>query len=159
MTENENYCDNTLYRHTILLQSYEICHFLFFYDEEIRCRKSLWKQKLNISFRKLKVIRKKIMPSIIALTYKDYHYFTPCEFFTPASVSGLSMESAWLQVSSEVQDSSQYSDQSHQCNSLENFNSSIVFHFFQSLFQASRDRSKYTNYNWYHRRLYVLLHF
>ena len=57
-------------------------------------------------------------------------------------------------VSSGHRDSFDYSCRSQQFCSLNGLNSSD-FHFFQSFFQAFGDRSKYTNYNWYHRHTHV----
>ena len=44
----------------------------------------------------------------------------------------------------------QYSGWSQQCCSLDSLNSSSDFQILQSFFQACEDRSKCTNYNWYH---------
>ena len=59
----------------------------------------------------------------------DY-YFTPCKFFLPALVRGLSLESVWQQISSGFQDSSQYSSRSQWCYSLDGLNSPSDFQFF-----------------------------
>ena len=40
------------------------------------------------------------------------YYFTPSEYFIPASAGGLSLKSKWQQVSSGLLDSSQYTNQS-----------------------------------------------
>ena len=50
-----------------------------------------------------------------------------------------------------LQDSSQYSDRSQQYCSLDGLDSSSDFWIPQSFFQVFVNRSKCTNYNWYHR--------
>ena len=43
------------------------------------------------------------------MLYNFFTYITPCEFFTPVLVDGLSLKSELQQVSSGLQDYSQYS--------------------------------------------------
>ena len=52
---------------------------------------------------------------------------TPCEFFTPALIDGLSLESGWQQVSLSLKDFSQYSGQPQQCSNLDGLFSSPNF--------------------------------
>ena len=53
-------------------------------------------------------------------------------------------------VSSSFQDSSQYSGWTLQCSSWAGLDSSTDFQLSSPLYQAVGDRSKRTNYNWYH---------
>ena len=62
-----------------------------------------------------------------------YYHFTPCEFFQPANISELSVESEWKQVFSGLQASLQYSGQFHQCCNLNRLNSYSDFQFFGDL--------------------------
>ena len=57
------------------------------------------------------------------------------EFFKPAFADGLSWESEWQQVSSNLQDSSQYSGWSQQYCILDELNLSSNFQLFQLPFQ------------------------
>ena len=79
---------------------------------------------------------------------------TPWEFFTTALADNLSLESAWQQVSSSLQDSSQYSGRSQWCSSFECFDLSSYFQVLQSFYQSYGDCTKSTNYNWYNHHFY-----
>ena len=68
--------------------------------------------------------------------FKNYYYFTSCEFFSPALDDGLSLEAKWQQVSSPLQDSSHYSGCSSLCSSLVGLDSLSDFQLFQLLSQA-----------------------
>ena len=58
----------------------------------------------------------------------------PFELFQPALVDGLSLESKWHHVTSDVLDSSQDSGRSQRCSSLDDLSSSSDFQLFQPLF-------------------------
>ena len=80
----------------------------------------------------------------------------PGEVFTPESVDGFSLDSEWLQISSNPKDSSKYSDQSQQCCSSNCLPLSYYFQILQSLYQSFGDCTENTNYKWYHRHFHVL---
>ena len=61
-----------------------------------------------------------------------YYYYTPCEFFPPALVDDLSLESGWLR------DSFQNSVWSQQCHTLDHLDLSSDFQLFQPYFMAFR---------------------
>ena len=65
-----------------------------------------------------------------------YNYYIPHEFYIPLLAGGLSLESEWQQVSSDLQDSSGWSSQFQECRTLDNLDSSSDFQFIQSFFQA-----------------------
>ena len=76
-------------------------------------------------------------------------------FFRPGSAGGLSLESAWQQISPCLQDSSHYSSRSQKYNSLDSLDSSTHFQFLQPLLRPFGDWSERTNYNWYYLDLHV----
>ena len=77
--------------------------------------------------------RKKAQVFIHLMKFLLYSLY-PCEFFTPALVDGLSIESEWQQVSKNLQDSSQFSGRSQQCCNLDDLDSFSEFQFLQSPF-------------------------
>ena len=70
--------------------------------------------------------------------------------------SSLSLDSEWQEVSSGLLDSSESSSWFQQCCGLNRLDTFIEFHFFLSFSQAIWDRSKSTNYYWYHRLPFIL---
>ena len=93
-----------------------------------------------------------ICSSISSVIYY-FHNFTPCELFTPALVSGLSLKSdsnspqfSWtlLSILADLINTG-----------LDDLDSSTDFHFLQPLLQAFGDCSKRTNYNWYNLHSHV----
>ena len=70
-------------------------------------------------------------------------------------VDGLSLESEWQKISSDLQDAFRYSGQSQQCSSLDYLRLSFYFKGFQSSYQAFGNHSNHNNINWYHRHLHV----
>ena len=81
---------------------------------------------------------------------------TPCGFFTPALVDGLSLEPEWQQVSSSLHKSFLYFSQPQQCCSLDGLSLFSDFQLSQLPYHDFGDCSKCTNYNWYHHHLHVL---
>ena len=93
------------------LQCWQVL-FLLLFLTRIVCQRQLWDAK----------------------RYYDHHYYyiTPCKFYAPALVDGLSLfQSEWQQVSSGLQDSSQQSGQPQQCFRLDGHGSSPVFQLLQ----------------------------
>ena len=78
----------------------------------------------------------------------NYH-FTPSEIFTRDLTDRFSLIPEWQQVFSGFQDSTKYSCWS--CCVVDSHDSLFNLQFRSYLFQAFGDRSKCTNYNWYHR--------
>ena len=84
------------------------------------------------------------------------NYFTPWEFFTSAFADGLLLESENQHIASSLQDSSHYSGRSQEYSSLDCLHSSSYLQVLQSFYQSFGDCTECTNYNWYHRHIYVL---
>ena len=68
------------------------------------------------------------------LPYYYYYYCYSLRVFFPPLAESLSLDSEWLQVSSDLQDSSEYSGWSQQCCSLDGFDLSSDFRLFQPPF-------------------------
>ena len=94
--------------------------------------------------------------SIFALLLLLLLLLFSCEFCHISVRWGLSLESEWQQVSSGLQDCSHISGQSKKCWILDCLYSSSDLQLLELPFQAFEDRSKWTNYNWYHRYSHVL---
>ena len=52
------------------------------------------------------LLKRWAVPQSATFCISYYFFFTPCEFFTPATPGGLTLEYEWQQVSSSLQDSS-----------------------------------------------------
>ena len=81
--------------------------------------------------------------------FELYYHFSPSKFFTQILSVFYSLESDWLQISSDLHDSLTYPCRFYYCCSLDGFNFFSDFHFIKYLFHIGENRSKCSNYDWH----------